>query len=363
MRDLLPAYDRFRAAGTAFGRAVITEVWGSAPRPSGASLLATAEGEIAGSVSGGCVETAAAQEIIAAIERGTPRLVSFGVSDEAAWEVGLACGGTLGLFVEPQVRREMVEPLRGEAGVVIATVVDGGIAPSTALLFDEQAQLVTALPPIGIPARDAAAAAARLTDLADPIGRAAAEALARCRSRTERFDGPHGEVTVLLEVHPRAARLVIVGGVHIAQALVPLAKQLGYRTFVVDGRAAFLTEDRFPQADQLVLGWPADVLGELGLDAATCVCVLSHDPKFDDPALEIALRSPAAYVGALGSQRTQAARRERLRRAGVTDEQLDRLHGPIGLDLGGREPAEIALAILAQMTAVRHGSAAAVRAP
>ena len=138
-----------------------------------------------------------------------------------------------------------------------------------------------------------------------------------------------------------------------------MAKELGWRTIVADGREAFLTRARFPDADELVLGWPAEAFEQIGLDQATHVCILTHDPKFDDPALEIALRSDAAYVGAIGSRKTQAARRERLRDAGLTDEQLDRLHGPIGLDLGGHQPGEIAVAILAEIVATRHRGSAA----
>jgi xanthine dehydrogenase accessory factor len=133
-----------------------------------------------------------------------------------------------------------------------------------------------------------------------------------------------------------------------------MAKPLGYRTVVADGREGFLTRERFPTADELILGWPADVFTRVGIDSATCICLLTHDPKFDEPALDIALRSPAVYVGAIGSRKTQQVRRERLRAAGFTEAEVARLHGPIGLDLGGREPAEIALAILAEISAVRH---------
>jgi xanthine dehydrogenase accessory factor len=151
---------------------------------------------------------------------------------------------------------------------------------------------------------------------------------------------------------------VIFGGVHIAVALVPLARMLGYRTIVADGRQAFLTRERFPDADELILGWPEAAFEQIGLDASCYICILSHDPKFDEPALKTALRSPAAYVGAIGSRKTQATRREWLQSEGFTDQEIARIHGPIGLELGGRQPAETALAILAQMTAVRYGGQA-----
>ncbi len=340
MRDLLADYARLSASGKPVGRAVVTSVWGSAPRPEGASLLATADGEVAGSVSGGCVESATAMEIAEAIARGTPELVTFGVTDERAWEVGLACGGTIRVFVEPRVRPEVLEAARGPGGVVVATVIEGeGLGGS--LVVREDGAVEGAI--------GAALDRARLRDLA-------LEALAREASATVELATTSGApVRVFLEVFPRQPKLVVFGAVHIAAALVPLAKALGYRTIVADGREAFLSRERFREADELILAWPEEAFRRVGLDSATYVCVLSHDPKFDEPALAIALRSPARYVGAIGSKKTQAARRERLRAAGVTDAELARLHGPIGLDLGGRQPAETALAILAEMTAVRYG--------
>jgi xanthine dehydrogenase accessory factor len=160
-------------------------------------------------------------------------------------------------------------------------------------------------------------------------------------------------------VFPRRPRLVIFGGVHIAIELVHLARALGYYTIVADGREAFLDRERFPEADELLLAWPEEAFGRIGLDASCYVCILSHDPKFDEPALHLALRSPAAYIGAIGSRKTQAERRARLREAGFSDTEIGRVHGPIGLELGGRSPAETALAILAEMTQVRYGGQAA----
>jgi xanthine dehydrogenase accessory factor len=340
MRDLLSDYDRLHALGRPVGRAVVTSVWGSAPRPEGSSMLATADGVIAGSVSGGCVEGATAGEIAEAIGRGTPRLVTFGVSDERAWEVGLACGGTIKVFVEPTVRPEVVSAARGPGGEVVATALDGPHPGATLRIFDDGR--VEGDAAMLAPARDPALAALR-----------------RELSATTTIQTAAGPVSVFLEVFPRPPRLVIFGGVHVAVALVPMARALGYRAIVADGRSAFLTRERFPEADELILAWPEAAFERIGLDASCYVCVLSHDPKFDDPALLLALRSPARYVGAIGSRKTQTARRERLRSSGLGDEAIARLHGPIGLDLGGRQPAETALAILAEMTAVRYGGAAA----
>lgn len=304
-------------------------------------MLAASDGTIAGSVSGGCVESATALEIEAAIQRGSPRLVTFGVSDERAWEVGLACGGTIQVFVEARVRPQILEAARGEEGEVVASIIAGrGLGDSVRVLDDGQ---IEGRLPVKLPM--------------DTLRDAAVSALRRETSVSQVFETEDGPVTVFFEVFARRPRLVIFGGAQIAVALVPLAKALGYYTIVADGRKAFIDPARFPAADELILAWPQEAFERIGLDSACYICVLSHDPKFDEPALQVALRSPATYVGAIGSRKTQARRRERLRESGLTGEQVARLHGPIGLDLGGRQPAETALAILAEMTAVRYGRA------
>ena len=325
MRDVLQDYERLSAAA-AVGRAVVTRVWGSAPRIEGSNLIATADGRMAGSVSGGCVEGAVVTAIGEAIRSGEPRLIEFTVSHERAWEVGLACGGSISVFVEPSVRPALLEAARGPGGVVVPSVINGPL-------------------PLGSPGP---ALASRL----EPESRAALDSLA-CRTVTVPAEG--GEATVFLEVFPKQPTLFLIGAVHVAEELTRLAKPLGYRVVVADGRGAFLTRERFPEADLLVQEWPQDAFRSVGVDDATCICVLSHDPKFDEPALDYALRSPARYVGAIGSRKTQETRRERLAAAGFSPAEIARLHGPIGLDLGGRHPGEIALAILAEITAVRHG--------
>ncbi len=355
MRDLLADWDRMTGAGASVGRAVVTRVWGSAPRAEGACLLANRDGGIAGSVSGGCVESAAAEAIVAAMERGAPVSVSYGVSDEQAWEVGLACGGTLDVFVEPAVRPELIEAARGPGGVVLATIIEGDARAGWSWLVRDDGTIDGPLEPVGRMAASDHQAPGGLDDLTEDVLSLASQVLANDRSRTHTVERSGGTIDVFFELVPRQPRLVVFGGVHIAVPLVTMARQLGYQTIVADARQGFLTKERFPTADRLVLGWPGAAFEEIGLDPATYVVVLSHDPKLDDPALEIALRSPARYVGAIGSRKTQSARRERLAAAGVTAAQLARLHGPVGLDLGGRAPAETALAILAEITAVRYG--------
>jgi xanthine dehydrogenase accessory factor len=346
MRDLLDDYTRFVEAGVPFGRAVVTSVWGSAPRPEGSSMLATADGRIAGSVSGGCVEAATTLEIQAAVQRGTPKLVTFGVTDERAWEVGLACGGTIKVFVEPTVRPEILEAAQGTGGEVVATVVTGPALGESIRVLETgeiQGRLSVSLP-------------------IEPVRAAALTGLRREASVSETLETEYGAVTLFLEVFPRPPRIVLFGAGQIAAEMVPLSKALGYHTIVADGRKSFLDPERFPAADELILAWPEETFERIGLDASCYVCLLSHDPKFDEPALQVALRSAARYVGAIGSKRTQAARRERLRELGLQELEIGRLHGPIGLDLGGRQPAEIALAIMAEITAVRYGATATVRA-
>jgi xanthine dehydrogenase accessory factor len=302
-------------------------------------MAITATGKIAGSVSGGCVEGAVVEAAAEVIKSGRPRLLRFGVADDTAWAVGLACGGHIEVFVTTLDAR-LFEPLRsaleGERSAAMATVVGGaGASLGRAVLLS-----------------DDGTTRGSLGETVDgPALPSAREALADGRCRRLSL----GDADVFVEAFPPSPTLVVVGGVHIAVALTTLAKALGYRAIVVDPRRAFGNEERFPHADRLVSGWPDEALGKIGLTTQTAVAVLTHDPKLDDPALRVALPSPAFYVGALGSRKTQEKRRARLLEAGITEEHLARLHAPIGLDLGGRSPAEIALAVMGQVVAARNG--------
>jgi xanthine dehydrogenase accessory factor len=357
VREVLDTLVGWRAEGIPVGRAVVVRTFGSAPRPEGAVLLATADGRIAGSVSGGCVEGAAVGEIERARADGHARVVRYGISDEQAWDVGLACGGTIDVLVEPTVPELLVEaanaPLVGAGGRAVVTPLPGDAPPPE---FGSHETGPGERPAAKVVVGDDGTLSRSLGDaeLDAAIVEAATEALSRGTSRVVTI----GARQLFIEAFPPQPRLVIVGAVEVARSLVRLARELGYETVVIDGRAAFATPERFPvgTADRLVVGWPDEVADEIGLGPDDAVTVLTHDVKFDEPAIVDAIRRRCRYVGAIGSRKTVADRRARLLRAGLSDEELDRLHAPIGLDLGGRSPAETALAILAEIVADRYGA-------
>ncbi len=341
MREVIADIERWRGLGKRIALATVIETWGSAPRGAGAKMALTADGEIAGSVSGGCVEGAVVEAGRQVLKTGQPQLLHFGVADETAWEVGLACGGNIDVFVQPldvsvyEVARRAVEADRPAA---IVSVVRGPVGwLGRQWLMHDDGRLAGSAPD------DRIAAAARAASGAE---------------QPQRINLPNAApepVELFVDVLLPAPTLIAIGGVHIAVALTAIAKTLGYRTVVVDPRRAFGNEMRFPHVDRLIQVWPDEALAQIGLTRSTAVVMLTHDPKLDDPALKIALPSPAFYVGALGSRKTQAQRRARLLAAGVSEAHLARLHGPIGLDLGARTPEEIALAVMAQIVAVRSG--------
>ena len=299
--------------------ATVVQTWGSAPRRVGSQLVIGGDGRIEGSVSGGCVEGAVIVEAIEAIEEGEARLLEFGVSDEDAFAVGLACGGTIRVLVEP-VGKVLSEQMLAELVEIRA-------------------------------GRDAVAYEVNITTGKRRLVRGGhAERMRMDRSGFEE----DGETFVA--VHNPPLRLIVVGAVHIAQALVPMARIAGYDPVIVDPREAFASDQRFP-GEQILHDWPDEAVAKLGLDQRTALVLLTHDPKLDDPALQAALGADVFYIGALGSTRTHAKRVERMQTAGFTAEQISRIHGPIGLDIGAAGPSEIAVAILAQMTAVLRGKA------
>ncbi len=355
MKELLETLAAWDASGVDVGRAVVVRTFGSAPRPEGAVLLYAADGRIAGSVSGGCVEGAAAEEIEHARETGHARVIRYGISDEQAWDVGLACGGTIDVLVEPIMPHVVVRAARasigaGGHGSAVITPLPADSPPGE---FGPHEPGEGAPPEAELVVRDDGTLTGTLGSPEDDgtLVAAATEALRRGLSRTVEI----GERSFFIEVFPVRPRLVIVGGVEVARSLVRLARELGFETVVVDGREAFATPERFPDVDHLVIGWPDEVAEQIGLGPNDAVAVLSHDVKFDEPAIVEALRRGCRYVGAVGSKKTQGDRRARLLEAGVSEADLARLRGPVGLDLGGRAPAETALAILAEIVAERYG--------
>ena len=359
MKDLLETLDAWNADGLAAGRAVVIRTFGSAPRSTGAVLLVSEDGRLAGSVSGGCVEGAAATEIEQARATGNARVIRYGISDEEAWDVGLACGGTIDVLVQPSVPAAVAAAARDALGGIArgSAVVTPLPADSPPPEFGEHRPGDGAPPSPPLRIDDEGTASGPTPDDATlaELREAALDVLLRDRSKTVVAGGRQWFV----EGFPVRPRLVVVGAVEVGRFLVRYARELGYETVVVDGRPAFATSERFPDVDRLVVGWPDEVADEIGLGPNDAVAILTHDPKFDEPAIRESLARGCRYVGAVGSRKTQADRRARLLDAGVPPDDLARLRGPIGLDLGGRDPAETALAILAEIVATRFGGSGA----
>jgi xanthine dehydrogenase accessory factor len=299
--------------------ATVVETWGSAPRQAGSQLAVSGTGEMVGSVSGGCVEGAVVTEALEALADRQPRLLTFGVSDETAFAVGLACGGTIRVLVEP-----VGEGANALPETLLADLVAARSAPRAAALVvnpDGWSRSLIA------PGQDAGVDARLKSD----------------RSGME-------EDRRFIAVHNPPLRLLVIGAVHIAQPLLAIARTCGYAPTLIDPRGAFGSAARFP-GETILDDWPDEALHSLAPDARTAIVTLTHDPKFDDPALTVALRSPVFYIGALGSKKTHARRVERLTAQGFSADEIARIHAPVGLDIGARTPAEIAVSIMAQITA------------
>ena len=292
--------------------ATVVETWGSSPRPLGSKMLVTRSGKMAGSVSNGCIEGAVFEEALKVLKSGQPKIAAFGVADDVAFEVGLACGGHIEVFIQALAgpQRQVVDMLnRNQPATLKTNLVTG------------EAEVIEGTP--------------SGTELAKREG------------------------DVFIEPFRRPAHLVIIGAIHIAIPLHRLAKLMGYRVTVVDARAKFATKERFPEADELIVAWPDEAMAKIAVDNSTYVVVLTHDPKFDLPALRSVLKKDAGYIGAIGSRKTNQNRFDALRKEGFTEDELSRVHGPIGLDLGSRGAEETALGILAEITAVRFGGTGA----
>ncbi len=353
MRDVAPGLREWLASGRPFGLATLVDVRGSAPRPAGAIMAADSAGEAVGSLSGGCVEGAVYETAREVLETGEPVLTTYGISDDDAFAVGLTCGG----FLEVLVRRvdaddaerlsRVLDRVEGDRPVALATVVGG-------------------------PARLGAQIAVTPEDVDGTLGQEGLDVAAVADARGMlahgqtgvRHYGSHGErrvddVAVFVQSFAPPPRMLVFGAIDFAAAVARLGVFLGYRVTVCDARPVFATQRRFPEAHEVVCAWPHRYLTEAleagTVDERTVITVLTHDPKFDVPLLQVAMRSPAGYLGAMGSRRTHADRLERLREAGLTDAELARLHSPIGLDLGARTPEETAVSIAAEIVQWQWG--------
>ncbi len=343
MRELLADLDRWRAQGEDIAMATLVRVRGSAPRLPGARLCVTRGGRMIGSVSGGCVENDVYERAVQVLDSGQPAVASYGIADEVGFEVGLSCGGTIDVLIEPFIEDEVWQRVRAEIEQQRPVGLAVGLWPQSLVgkklaVFADHGTAGTI---------DAALDAEIVMATRAAWGRGVAQVL------TVRWRGE--EAGIFLDMMPPPLRLFIVGATHMATALCRLAKELGFWVGVVDPRGTYATRERFPGADEIRLAAPGDVLGAVGLDAYSHVVILTHDPKFDIPALAAALRSPAAYVGVMGSRDTQARRVALLEQEGFRASDLSRVRAPIGLDLGARTPEEIALAIVAEMVAARYG--------
>ena len=332
MHEVLSELALWKERGDRIALATVIDVQRSAPRPPGAKMAVNEHGEIAGSVSGGCVEGAVA-EIADGILRGDPpQLVHFGIADSDAWDVGLPCGGEIDVWVQAYEPGRFEEIARAGGRAAEVTMLEGA-NPGAKLLIEADGARQGSL---GAP------------ELDDEAARVAAEQL--WEEASERRD------RLFIDVVGPSPRLIVFGAVDIAASLCSLARAAGWRSYVVDPRARFATSERFPDAEEVIAAWPEEAAAQLGgIDPATSIVVLTHDPKLDDAALLLALGSPARFVGAMGSRRAQAKRRERLLELGLGEDDLERISAPVGLDLGAISREETSLSILAEIVAARHG--------
>jgi xanthine dehydrogenase accessory factor len=355
VREELATLRRWQADGARFGLATVTQTSRSAPRPAGATLGLHPDGDVLGSVSGGCVEGAVVEVATEVLATGVPQRVTYGISDDEAIAVGLTCGGTIEVFVRPITPEtldlaDVAARIEADEPVAVATVVDHPSAPDAvgrAIVVGEE-QVDGSVGDEGL-------------DHAIVEG---ARGLLEHGTTGLRHYGPHGErrmdeVTVLIESFAPKPRMLVFGAIDFASAVASIGRFLGYHVTVCDARARFATTARFPDADEVVVAWPHRYLGATSVDARTAICVLTHDPKFDVPVLQVALDTDAGYIGVMGSRRTHADRLDRLRDAGVDDASLARLRSPIGLDLGARTPQETAVSIAAELVMLRHGGSGA----
>jgi xanthine dehydrogenase accessory factor len=355
MRDVMTDLEAWWRAGETVGLGTVVGTWKSAPRQPGASMLVGPDGTAVGSVSGGCVEGAVYELAEAARQTLAPVLQRYGVSDDDAFSVGLTCGGIIDVYVEPVNQQtfpelgDVIADIEAGRPVAVATVIKG-VEPDRLgrrLIVRPESVIGT----LGSARFDAA------------VGDDALGLLQQGTTAIVRY-GPDGErrgdeVEVFVASYAPKPRMIVFGAIDFAAAVARIGTFLGYRVTVCDARPTFATKKRFPDADEVVVAWPHKYLARTDVDERTVVCVLTHDPKFDVPLLEVALRMPLAYLGAMGSRRTNEDRANRLKELGFTDEDIARLHAPIGLDVGGRTPEETAVSVAAEIISTRWGGSGA----
>jgi len=342
MTDIFPQLRQWVAEGQPFALATVIKTWGSSPRPIGSVLAVTENMDMAGSVSGGCIEGQVAKAALEALKDNKVQKLKFGVSDEDAWSVGLSCGGAVHVLVEPcpafaeaESERQVWEALErrlqaNESSVLISAA--SGEKPGHLLVLPEQSAAIG-------------------DDQDAPLLEGGLQAYRERKNQMLELD--KGEY--FARVFPRKSQLFVIGAAHITSDLVRLGNFFGFETIVVDPRGIFAEKTQFPEAPaHLIVDWPAEVLPGYRLDAYSYAVMLSHDPKIDDQALHLLLESEVGYIGALGSRRTHEKRVKRLREAGFSDDQIDRIHAPVGIDINAKRPREIALSIMAEIIQVQN---------
>ena len=382
VRDILGQIEKWWDAGETFGLATVVRTFHSAPREPGAALAVSAGGEVVGSVSGGCVEGAVYELARQVCQTGEPVLQRYGISDDTALSVGLTCGGIIEIFVEPVSKERFAE--LGDVAAAITVVTATG---SPALIAGPgrigARRVIWAAPageqgvdgPSGPAAQNghgasgpgtrggSAPAASGTLDAGERLDQAVdddARGMLAQGLTSVRHYGEHGErrgddLSVFVQSFAPPPQMLVFGAIDFAAAVARAGKFLGYHVTVCDARPVFATRARFPDADEVVVDWPHRYLARTPVDERTVICVLTHDPKFDVPVLEVALRTPAGYIGAMGSRRTHEDRLARLREAGLAEDELARLRSPIGLDLGARTPEETAVSVAAELIQLRWG--------
>jgi xanthine dehydrogenase accessory factor len=343
MKEILANLDRMRSEGEDLAIATLVRVRGSAPRRAGARLCVSRAGTMVGSVSGGCVENDVYRRAIEVMDDGGCALARYSVTDDMDFQVGLSCGGRIEVLIEPLVADPVWEALAAAVSNHRSVVLCTALAPDS--LLGRKRLLLADGNSVGSIAPEL-----------DAQLQAGAEGLPESGStRNLTLRWRDDEATVFLESFASAPQLFIVGGTHGAIPICRMATELGFRVTVIDAREPFAKPERFPEAEQVLMAWPDEAFDQLGLEAGCYVISLAHDPKFDVPAITRALQAGAAYIGAMGSRGTCKRRLRLLREAGISETDLRQIRAPIGLDLGGQSPEETAVAIVAEMLAVRYG--------